>query len=181
MVFAHLIFCTDISPGADCASKQRRSCKWEWVKEGRWGTAAAEVVYGGGLLLRNHKHRFIYSPWHIAKLPVCCSLVQSSLVPSSCADRRAECDDNRSAPCLSYSSPCAPFIHVCVASPSVIRYKANCSVKRIPVTRTRTFLRVILLSFHLRHSWHDIFFFFVSACHYSEIEVNLYERQGKKK
>lgn len=36
-VFAHLIFCTDISPGAECASKQQRGCKWEWVREGRRG------------------------------------------------------------------------------------------------------------------------------------------------
>lgn len=33
-MFAHLIFCADISRGADGASKRRRGCKWEWVKEG---------------------------------------------------------------------------------------------------------------------------------------------------
>lgn len=59
MVFAHLIFRTDISLGADCASKQQRGCKWEWVKgEG----AAVVVVWGeGGGLLRKHKQVYLFS------------------------------------------------------------------------------------------------------------------------
>lgn len=70
MVLAHLIFRADISPGADCASKQQRSCKWEWVKELVGGWVGGDSGSRGGkwevcvcvCLLRNHKHRFIYSP-----------------------------------------------------------------------------------------------------------------------
>lgn len=54
-MFAHLIFRADISPGADCASKQQRGCKWEWVGGGYKGV-------GGRGCLEKHKHRFIYSP-----------------------------------------------------------------------------------------------------------------------
>lgn len=45
-MFAHLIFRTDISPGADCASKQQRGCKWGVGEEevggvlGKGGAAA---------------------------------------------------------------------------------------------------------------------------------------------
>lgn len=41
-MFAHLIFRTDISLGADCASKQQRGCKW--------GGAGGTSNRGGGAI-----------------------------------------------------------------------------------------------------------------------------------
>lgn len=51
IVFAHLIFHADISQGADCASEQQCSCKWEWGGGDINSRAAMVVVValvGGG-------------------------------------------------------------------------------------------------------------------------------------
>lgn len=69
-MFTHLVFRTDISLGADSASKQQRGfggcvgggCQAAVAELEVWKALVVCVCWGVEGVLRKHKHRFISSP-----------------------------------------------------------------------------------------------------------------------